>query len=147
MQATLPLAIVPPRVSPSLDYTAEQLRARDLFTEWLLTGESMKVIGYAGATKTTTLELLARSTRRRGLYLAFSRSTKEAARSRGPASRATRATPRSPIGRTGSAAGCAALRDCAPRAAVLERFLDVLRAHDFSSPRDPRSCGATRCSR
>lgn len=34
----------------------------------------MKVIGYAGATKTTTLELLARSTRRRGLYLAFSRS-------------------------------------------------------------------------
>lgn len=67
-----------------IQYTDEQLHARELFSVALKEGESIKLIGYAGATKTTTLDFLARSTKRYGLYLAFNRAPKEAAAARFP---------------------------------------------------------------
>ncbi len=65
----------PPKASP------EQVRARELF----LKEESLRIDAYAGSGKTTTLQMLADSTSRRGLYLAFNRSIAEAARQRFPA--------------------------------------------------------------
>lgn len=62
--------------------TSEQRRAIDLFK----TGGSLKVNAYAGTGKTSTLELLAHSTSRRGQYIAFNRSIVAEARERFPAS-------------------------------------------------------------
>lgn len=42
--------------------------------------ESLRIDAYAGSGKTTTLQMLANSTSRRGLYLAFNRSIADAAR-------------------------------------------------------------------
>ncbi|WP_263385708.1 UvrD-helicase domain-containing protein [Granulicella arctica] len=58
----------------------EQELARDLF----LRQQGLRIDAYAGAGKTTTLELLAGSTTQRGLYLAFNRSIADQARSRFP---------------------------------------------------------------
>lgn len=58
----------------------EQECARDLF----LKNEGLRIDAYAGSGKTTTLRLLASSTSRRGLYLAFNRSIAEEARVRLP---------------------------------------------------------------
>jgi hypothetical protein len=58
----------------------EQQHALRLFQ----TGESIRIDAYAGTGKTTTLRLLAGSTSRRGLYLAFNRSIAADARSRFP---------------------------------------------------------------
>jgi superfamily I DNA/RNA helicase len=54
----------------------EQQRACALF----LKQEGLRIDAYAGAGKTTTLKMLAGSTSRRGLYLAFNRSIADAAR-------------------------------------------------------------------
>src|SRR4051812_10300390 len=54
----------------------EQQRACELF----LKQEGLRIDAYAGAGKTTTLKMLAGSTSRRGLYLAFNRSIADAAR-------------------------------------------------------------------
>src|SRR5215475_4634585 len=50
--------------------TAEQQRALELF----LLGGNLRIDAYAGTGKTATLRLLANSTRKRALYLAFNRS-------------------------------------------------------------------------
>jgi superfamily I DNA/RNA helicase len=55
---------------PEWKPTAEQLAALDLFR----TGSALKVNAFAGTGKTTTLQLIAGSTPKRGLYLAFNRS-------------------------------------------------------------------------
>ncbi len=52
------------------DPTPEQTRAVELFGS----GESMKIEAGAGTGKTATLELIARSTRERGQYVAFNKS-------------------------------------------------------------------------
>jgi UvrD-like helicase C-terminal domain/AAA domain len=51
--------------------TNEQAQAQAAFA----TGETLSINAFAGAGKTSTLELLAQSTRRRGLYLAFNKFT------------------------------------------------------------------------
>lgn len=82
--ASLPRGSPPP---PDLDNpaparspyrpTSEQEEAVSKFTQ----RESLKVVGYAGAAKTSTLELIAKSTPRRGIYLAFNKAiTREAGR-------------------------------------------------------------------
>lgn len=60
--------------------TEEQERARDLF----LTRQNLKLIGRAGAAKTTTLELLGKASPRQGIYLAFNSAIKEEAARRMP---------------------------------------------------------------
>jgi superfamily I DNA/RNA helicase len=59
---------------------AEQEAARELFQK----GEGLRIDAYAGTGKTTTLQLLADSSSRRGLYLAFNRSIAEEAQQRFP---------------------------------------------------------------
>jgi hypothetical protein len=63
-----------------LEPVEEQQHALRLFQ----TGESIRIDAYAGTGKTTTLRLLANSTPRRGLYLAFNRSIASDAQSRFP---------------------------------------------------------------
>jgi superfamily I DNA/RNA helicase len=58
----------------------EQQRACELF----LKQEGLRIDAYAGSGKTTTLQMLAGSTSRRGLYLAFNRSIADAARHKFP---------------------------------------------------------------
>jgi AAA domain/UvrD-like helicase C-terminal domain len=60
--------------------TEEQSRAIDLFK----TGESLRIDAYAGTGKTTTLRMIAESSRRRGHYLAFSRAIADEAKKRFP---------------------------------------------------------------
>ena len=59
---------------------AEQEIARELFQK----REGLRIDAYAGTGKTTTLQLLAGSSSRRGLYLAFNRSIAEEAKVRFP---------------------------------------------------------------
>src|ERR1700731_1501843 len=54
----------------SVDPTEEQQRARDAFTA----GGDLAVVAGAGTGKTTTLVLMAESTRKTGLYLAFNKA-------------------------------------------------------------------------
>ncbi|GHE82470.1 hypothetical protein GCM10019059_44940 [Camelimonas fluminis] len=68
--------------SPPRPPTDEQEQAIRLFS----TGGSLKINAYAGSGKTSTLEFLAASTRRRGLYLAFNRSIVAEAKRRFPSS-------------------------------------------------------------
>ncbi len=56
--------------TPDLIPTPEQMRALDLFA----TGDSLALEARAGAGKTATLSMLAHSTNRRGLYVAFNKS-------------------------------------------------------------------------
>ena len=49
--------------------TKEQLAALDMAK----TGQSFKIVAYAGAGKTTTLKLISENLRGRGLYLAFNK--------------------------------------------------------------------------
>jgi hypothetical protein len=70
----------PSPVSP--EPVAEQQRAIELF----LKHEGLRIDAYAGTGKTTTLMMLAGSTPKRGLYLAFNRSIADEARRRFPAS-------------------------------------------------------------
>jgi|GEM_PF-342705 len=65
---------------PRLTPTAEQLQAVDQFKQ----GGSLKINAYAGTGKTSTLEFLAQSTRRRGQYIAFNRSIVNEAREKFP---------------------------------------------------------------
>ena len=58
--------------------TDEQLAARDLF----VAGNELALVAGAGTGKTSTLVLMAGATRRRGLYVAFNRTTAEDARRR-----------------------------------------------------------------
>ena len=58
--------------------TPEQLEARDIFA----TRKSLKINAFAGTGKTSTLELLARSTDRTGVYLAFNRAIVDEAKAR-----------------------------------------------------------------
>jgi hypothetical protein len=67
-------------VSAGWTPTPEQVRARDLF----LTRTNIKLVGCAGSAKTSTLELLARGTHRRGYYLAFNASIRDEAKRRMP---------------------------------------------------------------
>ena len=60
---------------------AEQQRAIELF----LLEQGLRIDAYAGTGKTTTLQLLAESTPKRGLYLAFNRSIAQGAQARFPA--------------------------------------------------------------
>jgi hypothetical protein len=62
----------------SVDPTEEQQRARDAFAA----GGDLAVVAGAGTGKTSTLALMAAATSKRGLYLAFNRSTAEDARRR-----------------------------------------------------------------
>ncbi|WP_169747059.1 UvrD-helicase domain-containing protein [Edaphobacter aggregans] len=57
-------------MQPPFQPIAEQQRALDLF----LQGGNLRIDAYAGAGKTATLRLLANSTQKKGLYLAFNRS-------------------------------------------------------------------------
>jgi UvrD/REP helicase N-terminal domain len=59
----------------------EQRHALELF----LKGEGLRIDAYAGTGKTTTLQLLAASTPKKGLYLAFNRSIANEAQARFPA--------------------------------------------------------------
>jgi hypothetical protein len=68
--------------SASLEPVPEQQRAMELF----LKNEGLRIDAYAGTGKTTTLAMLARSTSKQGLYLAFNRSIANEARSRFPGS-------------------------------------------------------------
>jgi superfamily I DNA/RNA helicase len=70
------MSLHPTSIHPS----PEQQRARELFLEQ----EGLRIDAYAGAGKTTTLRLLASSTKERGLYLAFNRSIAEEARGKFP---------------------------------------------------------------
>ena len=54
---------------PSFKPTPEQEAAIEAFS----TGESLKINAYAGSGKTSTLQLLAHSTHRKGQYLAFNK--------------------------------------------------------------------------
>jgi hypothetical protein len=58
----------------------EQQHARELF----LKQHRLRIDAYAGSGKTTTLQMLAESTSRRGLYLAFNRSIADAAKQKFP---------------------------------------------------------------
>ncbi|MBD3727543.1 MAG: DNA helicase, partial [Moraxella osloensis] len=57
----------PPVHSPTQRPTGEQQQAVDM----ALTRQSFKVVAYAGAGKTTTLNLIGNQLRGRGIYLAF----------------------------------------------------------------------------
>ena len=63
-----------------MQLTDEQTRAVDLFR----TSRSLKVHAFAGAGKTSTLTAMARTTRRRGLYLAFNKAIADEARGKFP---------------------------------------------------------------
>ncbi|MGE0279261.1 MAG: UvrD-helicase domain-containing protein [Rhizobiaceae bacterium] len=67
-----------PRLSP----THEQQEAIDKFA----TGGSLKINAYAGTGKTSTLEMLAHTSPRQGLYIAFNRAIVQDARNRFPSS-------------------------------------------------------------
>ncbi len=61
----------PAKANPKFEPTPEQSNAVRQFD----TQDSLKLIGYAGAAKTSTLELIAHSaTKRRGIYLAFNKA-------------------------------------------------------------------------
>lgn len=62
--------------------TPEQIESIDAF----VSGASMKINAYAGTGKTSTLEMLSHSTKRRGQYIAFNRSIVSEAAGRFPAS-------------------------------------------------------------
>lgn len=62
-----------PRGRTGLRPTDEQQQALDAFTR----GDSLKINAYAGAGKTSTLKLLASSTRRCGQYIAFNKAIVE----------------------------------------------------------------------
>lgn len=72
------------RQTPKIDIlaTAEQVEAVVAFTR----GGSLKINAYAGTGKTSTLQLLAASTSRRGQYIAFNRRIVEDAKGRFPKS-------------------------------------------------------------
>src|SRR5260370_33543798 len=59
----------------------EQQRAVAFFQK----GEGLRIDAYAGTGKTTTLQLLAASSQKHGLYLAFNRSIADEAKDRFPA--------------------------------------------------------------
>lgn len=61
-----------------MEPTSEQMEAMRLFGQ----GGALKVNAFAGTGKTTTPQLLAGATNRRGLYLAFNRSIAEEAKRR-----------------------------------------------------------------
>ncbi len=69
------------QVLASLKPIKEQQRALELF----LKDEGLRIDAYAGTGKTTTLQLLAASSPKRALYLAFNRSIASAAQGRFPA--------------------------------------------------------------
>ena len=71
---------MPTLSSAFLKPVAEQQRAIELF----LKHESLRIDAYAGTGKTTTLGMLAESSSKRGLYLAFNRSIADEARRRFP---------------------------------------------------------------
>lgn len=90
-QVTPPAAMRPPSVrssmtakrstkSPELKATSEQIEAVVAFTR----GGSLKINAYAGTGKTSTLQLLANSTSRRGQYVAFNKSIVEDAKTKFP---------------------------------------------------------------
>ena len=60
--------------------TEEQQQARAVFAA----GRDLALVAGAGTGKTSTLALMAASTRRRGLYLAFNRATADDSASRFP---------------------------------------------------------------
>ncbi|WP_343622251.1 UvrD-helicase domain-containing protein [Roseateles puraquae] len=64
-----------------MELTNEQAHAVDLFKR----SGSLKISAFAGTGKTSTLSALAKSTTKRGLYLAFNKSIAEEARARFPA--------------------------------------------------------------
>jgi hypothetical protein len=66
--------------APTFTPTSEQEVVVDLFR----TGENLKINAYAGAGKTSTLELVSHATRARGLYLAFNRRIVQDAREKFP---------------------------------------------------------------
>jgi superfamily I DNA/RNA helicase len=66
--------------SATWEPVAEQQRAIELF----LKHEGLRIDAYAGTGKTTTLSMIAESTSKRGLYLAFNRSISDEARGRFP---------------------------------------------------------------
>ncbi|WP_066802610.1 UvrD-helicase domain-containing protein [Moraxella oblonga] len=61
--------------------TDEQLSALSM----AMTGDSFKIVAYAGAGKTTTLKLISENLRGRGLYLAFNKSIANEAQGKFPA--------------------------------------------------------------
>lgn len=71
----------PVATAPAFAPTAEQVAALTLFA----TGESMVIEAGAGTGKTSTLELIARSTNRRGQYIAFNKAIVVEAETRFPA--------------------------------------------------------------
>jgi hypothetical protein len=73
---------------PSYPPTSEQVRAVDLFK----TGTSLKINAFAGTGKTTTLEYLAASNQKQGIYLAFNKSIAAEASGRFPPSVQCRTT-------------------------------------------------------
>lgn len=73
---------VPRSDKPQIRPTHEQQQAVDLFRK----GGSLTINAYAGTGKTSTLELLAHSTTRRGQYIAFNKAIVRDAESRFPAS-------------------------------------------------------------
>ena len=60
--------------------TKEQLAALDMAK----TGQSFKIVAYAGAGKTTTLKLISENLRGRGLYLAFNKAIAHDAQNKFP---------------------------------------------------------------
>ena len=73
-----------PRYQPSISQqhtpTDEQIGA----LEMAQTGESFKIVAYAGAGKTTTLKLISENLRGRGLYLAFNKAIANEAQGKFP---------------------------------------------------------------
>ena len=63
-----------------MEATEEQLAARDVFAS----GNELALIAGAGTGKTSTLIMMGQATRKRGLYVAFNRSTAHDARGRFP---------------------------------------------------------------
>ena len=63
-----------------MELTSEQAHAVDLFK----TSQLLKISAFAGTGKTSTLTAVAKSTSRRGLYLAFNKSIAEEARAKFP---------------------------------------------------------------
>lgn len=66
----MPFAPTIPKKMPKLTPTDEQVHALDT----ALTGESFKIVAYAGAGKTSTLRLISENKTGRGLYLAFNKA-------------------------------------------------------------------------
>src|ERR1700757_858828 len=65
---------------PPFQPIPEQQHALELF----LKGGSLRIDAYAGTGKTTTLQLLAKNSKQRGLYLAFNRTIAREAKQRCP---------------------------------------------------------------